>query len=175
MSTLDSILFLLLFIMSNFFARVMLPLMLSLTNSLLFDVRSTLFPQLSLATCQSCKDQKTALELCRTYDFLTRHRDEFEPLHAQLLAHHPYVSLMDALVEVCNGETHLQDAGLLRSSSVLAAHSSIARLMAPAPLVSTLVALPAARGESGGLHCDHCGWDGHVEAFCYMKKKAQKA
>jgi hypothetical protein len=30
----------------------------------------------------------------------------------------------------------------------------------------------AARGESVGLHC---GWDGHVEAFYYRKKKAQKA
>jgi hypothetical protein len=33
--------------------------------------------------------------------------------------------------------------------------------------------LPRAGGESGGLHCDHCGRDGHVEAFCYRKKKAQ--
>jgi hypothetical protein len=46
----------------------------------------TLGPQLSPATCQSCRDQTTALELRRTYDFLTRLRDEFEPLHAQLLA-----------------------------------------------------------------------------------------
>jgi hypothetical protein len=28
---------------------------------------------------------------------------------------------------------------------------------------------------STGLHCDHCGRDGHVKAFCYRKKKAQKA
>jgi hypothetical protein len=27
----------------------------------------------------------------------------------------------------------------------------------------------------GGLHCEHCGRDGHVETFCYRKKKAQKA
>jgi hypothetical protein len=31
----------------------------------------TLGPQLSLATCQSCRDQTTALEIRRTYDFLT--------------------------------------------------------------------------------------------------------
>jgi hypothetical protein len=31
----------------------------------------TLDPQLFLATCQSCKDQIAALELHRTYDFLT--------------------------------------------------------------------------------------------------------
>jgi hypothetical protein len=38
----------------------------------------------------------------RTYDFLTRLHDEFEPLCAQLLARHPYVSLMDALAEIHN-------------------------------------------------------------------------
>jgi hypothetical protein len=37
------------------------------------------------------------------------------------------------------------------------------------------VAPSAARGASTGLHCDHCGRDGHVEAFCYRKKKAQKS
>jgi hypothetical protein len=54
-----------------------------------------------------------ALELRRTYDFLTRLRDEFEPLHAQLLAHRSYVSLMDTLAEVRNEEIRLCDAGLL--------------------------------------------------------------
>jgi hypothetical protein len=62
----------------------------------------TLGPQLSLVTCQSCRDQTTALELRQAYDFLTRLRDEFELLRAQLLAHRPYVSLMDALAEVHN-------------------------------------------------------------------------
>jgi hypothetical protein len=62
----------------------------------------TLAPQLSPATCQSCKDQKAAPELHRTYGFLAQLRDEFEPLRAQLLAHHPCVSLMDALAEVRN-------------------------------------------------------------------------
>jgi hypothetical protein len=41
------------------------------------------------------------------YDFLTRFHDEFDPLHAQLLICQPYVSLMDALVEVLNEETRL--------------------------------------------------------------------
>jgi hypothetical protein len=45
----------------------------------------------------------------------------------------------------------------------------------PVPLASPLVVPPATCGESGGLHYDHCGRDGHVEAFCYWKKKAQKA
>jgi hypothetical protein len=42
MSPLDSILFLLLFVRSNFFTKVMLQLMLSWISSLLFGVRSTL-------------------------------------------------------------------------------------------------------------------------------------
>jgi hypothetical protein len=42
------------------------------------------------------------------------------------------------------------------------------------PLASPPVVPPATHGESGGLHCAHCGRDGHVEAFCYIKKKAQK-
>jgi hypothetical protein len=67
----------------------------------------TLGPQLSPTTYQSYKDQKAAFELRHMYDFLTRLRDEFEPLRAQLLAHHPCVSLMDALAEVHNEETHL--------------------------------------------------------------------
>jgi hypothetical protein len=45
----------------------------------------TLGPQLPPATYQSCRDQTAALELCRTYNFLTRLHDEFEPLRAQLL------------------------------------------------------------------------------------------
>jgi hypothetical protein len=72
---------------------------------------------LSIATYQSCKDQKASLELQHTYDFLTWLRDEFDPLRAQFLACHPCVSLMDSLVEVRNEETRLQDAGLLQVSS----------------------------------------------------------
>jgi hypothetical protein len=116
-----------------------------------------------------------ALELHRTYDFLTQLRDEFEPLRAQLLAHRPYVSLMDSLAEVCNEEIRLRDDGLLQYATVLASHSSSARPAAPVPLASPPVVPPATHGESGGLHCDHCGYDGHVKAFCYRKKKAQKA
>jgi hypothetical protein len=56
-----------------------------------------------------------------------------------------------------------------------ASHSSSARPTASMPLASPSVVPPAARGESGGLHCAHCGRDGHVEAFYYRKKKAQKA
>jgi hypothetical protein len=78
--------------------------------SVVWHQLDTLGPQLSPATCQSCRDQTSTLELRRTYDFLTRLRDEFEPLCAQLLAHRPYVSLMDALTEVRNEEVRLRDA-----------------------------------------------------------------
>jgi hypothetical protein len=88
---------------------------------------------------------------------LTRLHDEFEPLHAQLLARHPCVSLMDALGEVHNEETRLRDAGLLRSSTVLAACSLVARHAALVPPTSPLVAPTAIHGVSTGLHCDHCG------------------
>jgi hypothetical protein len=80
---------------------------------------------------------------------------------------------MDALGEVCNEESHLQDAGLLWVSSVLDACSLVARPAALVSLASPLVAPFATRGLSTGLHCDHGGQDGHVEAFCYRKKKAQ--
>jgi hypothetical protein len=103
---------------------------------------------------------------------LTRLCDEFEPLHAQLLARHPCVSLMDALDEVRNEETHLWDVNLLHVSSVLAACFSVAHRTAPVPLAPPPIAPSVAHGESTGLHCDHCGQDGHVEPFCYRKKKA---
>jgi hypothetical protein len=83
--------------------------------------------------------------------------------------------LINALAEVCNEETRLRDVGLLRSSSVLAARSSTTCPTAPVPLVSHSVAPHPAHGESAGLHCDHCGRDGHVETFSYRKRKVQKA
>jgi hypothetical protein len=137
----------------------------------------TLGPQLSPTTSQSCRDQTIALEFRRTYDFLTRLHDEFEPFRAQLLARHPYVSLMDALAEVHNKDIRLRDASLLQYAIVLAARSSTgrsssARPAAPVPLASPPVVPPAARGEICGLQCDHYDRDGHVEAFCYRKKKA---
>jgi hypothetical protein len=107
---------------------------------------------LSPTTCQSCKDQKAALELHRMYDFLTQLRDDFEPLCAQLLARHPCVSLIYALAEVHNEETCLQVAGLLRVSSVLATRSLVTHPTAPMPPVSPSVAPSAARGVSTSLH-----------------------
>jgi hypothetical protein len=82
---------------------------------------------------------------------------------------------MDALTEICNEETHLQDAGLLQVSSVLVARSLVACPTAPVAPVYPSIALSAAHGASIDLHCDHCGRDGLVKAFCYRKKKAQKA
>jgi hypothetical protein len=43
------------------------------------------------------------------------------------------------------------------------------------PPASPPVAPFAARDATTGLPCDHCGRDGYAEAFCYKKKKAQKA
>jgi hypothetical protein len=68
---------------------------------------------------------------------------------------------------------HLQSATVMAAGSS-AGRSSSARPAAPVPLASPPVVPPATHGESGGLHCDHCGYDGHVKAFCYRKKKAQK-
>jgi hypothetical protein len=87
---------------------------------------------------------------------------------------------MDALAEVHNEEIRLHDDGLLQSTAVLAARSlagrySSARPTAPMPLASPPVVPPTAHGESDGLYYDQCGHDGHVEAFCCRKKKAQKA
>jgi hypothetical protein len=68
---------------------------------------------------------------------------------------------MDALAEVRNEEVHLRDAGLLQSVTILAARSSAGRSSsvrpaAPVPLAPPPVVPPAARGESDGLHRDHC-------------------
>jgi len=84
---------------------------------------------------------------------------------------------VDALAEDRNEETRLHDAGLLQFSTVLAARSSASHSLsahptALVPLSSPPVVPSSARGESVVLHCDHCGRDGHVEAFCYRKKKA---
>jgi hypothetical protein len=109
------------------------------------------------------------------YDFLTRLRDEFEPLYAQLFARYPCVSLMDAIAEVRNEETCLQDANLLLVSSVLGAHFSVVRSTTLVRSTSPPIALSAARGVSTDLYYDHCGRYGHVNVFCYRKKKAQEA
>jgi hypothetical protein len=70
--------------------------------------------------------------------------------------------LIDALAKVCNEESRLRDIGLLQSATILAARSSTGRSssahpIALVPLVSPPVVPPAARGESVGHHCDHCG------------------
>jgi hypothetical protein len=162
MSLLDSLPILLLFVRSSLLDTTFEDFF----NQLFIVWRQldTLGPQLSPATYQSCRDQTAALELHQTYDFLTRLRDEFEHLRAQLLARRPYVSLMDALTKVYNEEVRLCDAGLLQSATILvahslASHSSSARPTTSVPLASHPIVPPAAHGESGGLHCDHCGRD----------------
>jgi hypothetical protein len=56
-----------------------------------------------------------------------------------------------------------------------ASRSSSAHPAAPVPLASPPVVPSTAHGESIGLHCNHCGRNGHLQAFCYRKKKARKA
>ena len=70
-------------------------------------------PPLSPGTRDSCKVQKVALEAKCIYDFLSRLRDEFEQLRAQLVSRVPCFSLMEALTAVRNEELRLRSAGLL--------------------------------------------------------------
>jgi hypothetical protein len=83
--------------------------------------------------------------------------------------------LIDVLVEVHNEETHLRDAGILWSSSILATHYLVACPATLVSLASPSDVLPAPHGEIDGLHCDHYGQDGHVKVFFYKKRKAQMA
>ena len=134
-------------------------------------------PPLSPNTCDSCKAQKVALETRRTHYFLTRLRDEFEQLRAQLVSRVPCVSLMEALAAIRNEELSLQNAGLLQSSSssssVLAARCSSSPAVAPSPK-APLPAASSSEGEGGGhLNCNYCGKKTHVEAVCFKKKKDQ--
>ncbi|KAK3123209.1 hypothetical protein QOZ80_8AG0626260 [Eleusine coracana subsp. coracana] len=126
---------------------------------------------LSPSMCESCLSQKKALELRRTYDFLTRLRDEYESCRAQLLARHPCVSLMDALADIRNDEIRLREAGLLPSPSVLVARSSAAPPVVP----SSMAPSSRSRGDSSTFQCDYCGKEGHVESYCYRKKREKKA
>ena len=141
----------------------------------------TLSPQLSLATCESCRKQQSHLELRRTYDFLTRLRAEFEPLRTQLLAREPCVSLMDALAAVRNEEIRLRSIGLLQSaaSSVLAVRSAPPSMttsgLTPLPTAPSSAVSSSGSGSTGGLHCNYCEQDGHVEDYCYKKKRKEKA
>jgi hypothetical protein len=110
--------------------------------SVVWHQLDTLGPQLSPTTCQSCRDRTATLELHRTYDFLTRLHNEFEPLRAQLLACRPYVSLMCTLAEVHNEEIRLRDADLLQSATVLAARSSVDRSSSARPATPVTLASP---------------------------------
>ncbi|CAD6254129.1 unnamed protein product [Miscanthus lutarioriparius] len=134
---------------------------------------SAMSPMLSLTTCDSYRKQQSHLELQSHLWLLTRLRAEFEPLRAQLLAREPCVSLMEALATVHNEETSLRFAGLLQStsSSVLAARFACPGVLGSAPKGSSSVVSSSGTRSSGGLHCDHCDRDGHVEAHCYKKKR----
>jgi hypothetical protein len=107
MSLLDNLPILLLFVRSSFFDRVTLSLVTSLLSFLLFGVSLTLLTlNCLLPLASSAEIRRLHLSFIRL-NILTRLRYEFEPLRAQLLARRIYVSLMDALAEVCNEETSL--------------------------------------------------------------------
>ncbi|WVZ93714.1 hypothetical protein U9M48_039674 [Paspalum notatum var. saurae] len=146
-----------------------------LTVDDLYTQLSAVWRRLTRCVIHCHLGHQSDIELQRTYAFLTRLRDEYEPLRAQLLARHPFVSLMEALADVRNEETRLRTAGLLPSVTALAARSSPSRPAVPPSLPSSAFVPPPTRGDGGGLHCDYCGKDGHVEAFCYRKKKAQRS
>jgi hypothetical protein len=171
MSPQDSLLFLLLFVRSSFFVRVMILLMLSLISSQLFGVKLTLLVLnclLPLVIHARTRRLLLSFIACMTSWFGFVVSLSLSTLSCLLVT--LVCSLMDALAEVHNEETHLQDAGLLRVSSVLASRSSVARCAALMPPVSPLIAPFTAHGASNGIYCDHCGRDEHVEAFCYRKK-----
>ena len=80
---------------------------------------------------------------------------------------------MEALAAVRNEELRLQNAGLLQSSSssVLVAWSSSSPAVALPPMAPLPAALFSEVGGGGRLHCDYCGKQTHVEAYCLKKKK----
>ncbi|EEE66931.1 hypothetical protein OsJ_23790 [Oryza sativa Japonica Group] len=76
---------------------------------------------LYLAMC--CQRQRSHIDLCRIYDFLTRLRSEYESIRAQLLARHPRVTLMEALTEIRYEEICLREAGSAGSIALPSAQS----------------------------------------------------
>jgi hypothetical protein len=82
---------------------------------------------------------------------------------------------MEALTEIRYEEICLREAGILsRPSSVLAVRttaslssSSAAQSFTSPAHTSSLVV----SSSSGHLHCTYCDRDGHVESFCFRKKK----
>ena len=103
-------------------------------------------------TCQCYQRQQSHLEFRRIYDFLTRLRAEYEQTHAQLLARHPRVTLLEALAAVRAEEIRLRVAGLLPSPSfpsILVAPAVSTPATSPAPLspvVPSLMTTVVGRG-----------------------------
>ncbi len=131
-------------------------------------------------TCQCCQRQHSHMDLRRIYDFLTRLRSEYESTRAQLLARHPRVTIMEALTEIRSEEIRLREAGILPLPSSVLAVRTVASSASSTPAVRSTVSsssssarppttvVPSARGH---LHYTYCDKDGHVESFCFRKKK----
>lgn len=87
----------------------------------------------------------------------------------------PRVTLMEALKEICSEEIHLREAGILaHPSSVLAFRTTTSVSLSPiaTPFTSPAhTSSPVVASTSSHLHCTYCNEDGHVESFCFRKKK----
>ncbi|WVZ87928.1 hypothetical protein U9M48_034502 [Paspalum notatum var. saurae] len=111
------------------------------------------------------EDAPVDIELRRTYVLLTRLRDEYEPLRAQLLARHPFVSLIDALLAVRNEEIRLRSPDCYHPCRIGCSFYALTAGCSFTVFALT-GAVPSPSDVEGVV-------DGHVEAFCYRKKKAQ--
>jgi hypothetical protein len=84
--------------------------------------------------------------------------------------------MMEALTDIRSEEIRLREAGILPPpSSVLAvrsAASSVSSKLSTAPsFTSPARTSPVVSSTSSHLHCTDCDKDGHVESFCFRKKK----
>ena len=91
-SLLISLPILLLFVKSIFYNKEILQLMSSTLRGLLFSTNLILLVpsyQQIVVNLSRIKRLHLSFKVPTTYNFLTRLRDEFEPLHAQVLGRHP--------------------------------------------------------------------------------------
>lgn len=93
-----------------------------------------------------------------------------------MLARHPRVTMVEALTDIRSEEIHLREAGILPPpSSVLAVRpeaSSVSSKSSTTPsFTSPARTSPVVSSTSSHLHFTYCDKDGHVESFCFRKKK----
>lgn len=84
--------------------------------------------------------------------------------------------MVEALTDIRSEEIHLREAGILPPpSSVLAVRpeaSSVSSKSSTTPsFTSPARTSPVVSSTSSHLHFTYCDKDGHVESFCFRKKK----